>query len=243
MVHDFADELAPITPDGLDALGVQLARLIRVLPFQARVPLLVHEQIRLVHFLELHFDRRPELAAHSLSSRFAKSESLRHAAAGAQGDHHRVRVAVDDPCIPLITARHAELGLHDVFCRLDHATAVSGDRSCYRLAGQGSHVHASEAINGVRRHLQGELAAIENGPQVRVGRGFELLLRLRAGGEQLLQNQRHQTAPHAPRDEAMAQVGHGLHAWAVGLVRRRGGPGLQQRAVAQVVPLHDGRVQ
>mmetsp|Transcript_47546 Transcript_47546/g.136289 ORF Transcript_47546/g.136289 Transcript_47546/m.136289 type:complete len:430 (+) Transcript_47546:277-1566(+) len=202
-IDDLAHELAPIPPNGLNAFGIQLAGFARLRPSNSCVALLVHQQIWGVHFLELHPNRSPKFAAHHLCRFFPERECLAHLAALPQAHHDRVCVSVDDTGVSGVPAGHAESLLHHASCALDHLASVGRDGGSDGHAWQGADGHTCESVHRVCRHLQRELPPVQDGARLGVLRRLQVLLRLRAGSQQLLQHHRDETASHPGRDEAM----------------------------------------
>merc|ERR1712054_407859 len=87
-VHDPAHKLAPVTPHDLNPFCSHFPRSSKTRPGKPRVALLVHQQIRIVNLFELHFDRRPKLLAHNISSLAAKIERTRKRSAATERDHN-----------------------------------------------------------------------------------------------------------------------------------------------------------
>ena len=63
LLHDLSNESAIVSPDRLDTFAVHLVWPAWLRPEHSRVPLLVHEQVREVHLLELKLDRLDEEVA------------------------------------------------------------------------------------------------------------------------------------------------------------------------------------
>mmetsp|Transcript_70127 Transcript_70127/g.195051 ORF Transcript_70127/g.195051 Transcript_70127/m.195051 type:complete len:469 (+) Transcript_70127:599-2005(+) len=244
-VDNLTDQRAPIAPHDLNALCVQLPRLLGTCPTYSGVALLVHEQVRHVNLLELHFHRGTEFPAYERRRRLAEFEGLRDRAVGPESDHHGVSVAVDHLGVLFAPLAPAEPALDHGLGVLYHSPPEGCDGRSDRLARQRADGHPREAVNGIGRNLERKLPTIEHGTHLRVSRKLHLLLRCRACCQELLENHWQQSAANTRRDEAMAKTWYLLEACPLAQFACRGHRGAwhQQCAVAQIVPLHDRRVK
>jgi len=122
---------------------------------------------------------------------------------------------------------------------LDHLPPVCGDGGADLQARQLAHHRACEAVHGVGGHLERQLAAVQHRPLERVRSLLQVRLGALARAQQLLQDLGQDAAGERGLDEDVA--GGGAR-------QLRGGQPLllplgHERAVAQVVRHHDGRVE
>ena len=145
----------------LDALAVHLVVLVRPGEVEARVALLVDQQVRKVALLELELDRLHERLAHVLGRLATQPHGvlqLRH----AELHHHRVRVAVDDLGVERVAVGGGVLGLDKLLGLLDHGAAERRHTLRDLQARQLAHLGAREAVHRVGADLQRQLTAVEH---------------------------------------------------------------------------------
>uniref|UniRef100_A0A2M4C5Q0 Putative secreted protein n=1 Tax=Anopheles marajoara TaxID=58244 RepID=A0A2M4C5Q0_9DIPT len=124
VVHEIRHQRRVIAAHRLDTLAVHLIVTIRARKVETRVTLLVDQQVRIVHLLELELDRFHKLGAHVigrlLTELHAALERLH-----AKVHHHRIRVTVNDDGIVLVPILD-RIPLLDLLLRvLDHRAPVS----------------------------------------------------------------------------------------------------------------------
>lgn len=166
--HRIADEAAGISPDCLNALRVHLVRLVRVRVIHSRVPLLVHQQVRMIDLFELKFDRLNEELADNFSRLRSESHSL-CAVVGSKQHHDGIGVSVDDVGIEL--ERFARLFINIILVvlfddgglgGLDHLTTERSDTGGDGETRQLADLRTSEAIDTICADLQRQLTAVKH---------------------------------------------------------------------------------
>ena len=154
-------------------------------------------------------------------------------------DHHGVRVAVDDVRVRGVAVRGV-VPLQNQVPRLVDHVAAEGCRGGGNLeARQRAHCRAREPVHAVRGNLQRQLATVQHSLLQRVLRFLQVRLGALARAEQLLENLGEDALGFVRAHEHVA-------GGRLGEVRLRQPPdGVRghERAVAQVVRHHDGRVQ
>mmetsp|Transcript_21472 Transcript_21472/g.47738 ORF Transcript_21472/g.47738 Transcript_21472/m.47738 type:complete len:478 (+) Transcript_21472:48-1481(+) len=184
-VHHLAHQQAVVASHGLQPLGVQLVVLVGPGPQQARVSLLIHEQVGEVHLLELQLNGVGEDRRHLCGRLLRHGHSLSHGG-GAELDHHRVRVSVDHLGVVLVAVLDRVLALHETARGQEQVAAVGGHGGGDGKAGQLAHGGSGEAVHGVGGDLEGHLPTILHSLHHRVRRGRHVFLRALAGSQQLV---------------------------------------------------------
>ena len=94
-IDDAHDERAVVTPHCHNALGIHLVPLRWLRPVESRIPLLVDQQIGVIHLLKFQLDGLDKLACHILGGLFRQRHNCHHIA-GPEAHHDGVCVTVND---------------------------------------------------------------------------------------------------------------------------------------------------